>query len=78
MATPSAMRAGALLWLDTQASVQFTTRPIRYRVIRLQDWDTYDGWIWLDGYELDAAGDAIERRAVFVLIKGVRLLDSAV
>ncbi len=47
-------------------------QPITFRVIRLPQWDTYDGWIWLDGYELNAAGDAVERRSVFVQINGLR------
>jgi hypothetical protein len=37
-----------------------------FRVIRVHDWPTYDGWAWLDGYELDATGDAVARRSIFV------------
>lgn len=58
--------------LGTAASVQFA-RPILFRVIRIHDdWSTYVGWIWLDGYELNNAGDAVERRSVFVQISGIR------
>ncbi|WP_431973265.1 hypothetical protein [Micromonospora haikouensis] len=33
------------------ASVQFV-RPIFFRVIRVHDdWHTYHGWLWLDGYQ---------------------------
>jgi hypothetical protein len=58
------------------ASVQFL-RPILFRVIRVHDWPTYDGWLWLDGYELNAAGDAISRRSIFVQVAGLRKLRSA-
>jgi hypothetical protein len=27
-------------------------RPIVVRVIRVLDWPTYDGWLWIDGYQL--------------------------
>jgi hypothetical protein len=58
------------------ASVQFVT-PIYFRVIRVHDWPTYDGWIWLDGYELDDAGDAVERRSLFVQVGGLRAVGKA-
>ncbi|QOC91960.1 hypothetical protein [Micromonospora craniellae] len=35
---------------------------------------TFDGWIWLEGYQLDAKGNAVERRAVFVRIAGLKKL----
>ncbi|WP_433131901.1 hypothetical protein ACQPWW_11555 [Micromonospora sp. CA-240977] len=65
------MKAGDLLIVGRQASVQFT-RPIRFRVIRQLDWITYDGWIWLDGYQLDARGDALAQRSIFVMKAGLR------
>ncbi|WP_375372842.1 hypothetical protein [Micromonospora sp. S-DT3-3-22] len=38
-------------------------RPITVRVIRvLTGWHTYDGWVWVDAYQLNAAGDAVRRR----------------
>ncbi|MFD0819345.1 hypothetical protein [Micromonospora zhanjiangensis] len=47
------------------------------------DDNTYDGWVWLTGYELDAEGNAVERREVYVQLAGLlpcqqrngRLLD---
>jgi hypothetical protein len=53
------------------ASVQFTT-PMLFRVIRVHDWSTYDGWAWLDGYELNSLGDAVERRSIFVQLDGLQ------
>lgn len=69
-------RSGDVLHLTRAASVQFV-RPILFRVIRLLDWPTYDGWIWLDGYELNATGDAVSRRSVFVQSAGLRALRDA-
>ncbi|MEU7615385.1 hypothetical protein AB0M91_19310 [Micromonospora rifamycinica] len=58
-------KAGDLVYVTRAASVQFI-RPIWCRVIRVRDWITYDGWCWLDVYQLDARGDAVARRSIFV------------
>jgi hypothetical protein len=68
-------RSGDVVHLARAASVQFDgARAILFRVIRVHDWPTYDGWVWLDGYQLNAVGDAVERRTVFVQIDGLRPL----
>ncbi|MGX4652366.1 hypothetical protein ACWCHM_01575 [Micromonospora sp. SCSIO 07396] len=60
------IHSGDVLRLSRAASVQFV-RPITVRVIRvLTDWHTYDGWVWIDAYVLDAAGDAVSRRTLFL------------
>jgi hypothetical protein len=64
-------RSGEVVRLGRAASVQFAGRPILFRVIRLHDWSTYDGWAWLDGYELNNSGEAVERRSVFVQVNGI-------
>ncbi|MEU6020880.1 hypothetical protein ACGFIK_22085 [Micromonospora sp. NPDC048871] len=64
------LRAGDLLQVTRSASVQFH-KPILFRVIRVLDWVTYDGWIWLDGYQLNAKGDAVARRSIFVQPAGL-------
>jgi hypothetical protein len=69
-------RSGDVLHLTKAASVQFAT-PKLFRVIRVHDWPTYDGWVWLDGYELNSAGDAVERRSVFVQVSGLRPIAQA-
>jgi hypothetical protein len=48
-----------------------------FRVIKVLDWPTYDGWIWLEGYELNTAGDAVSRRSIFVQKAGLRQLHVA-
>src|SRR5436190_10526656 len=63
-------RSGDVLRVTRAASVQFV-EPMLFRVIRVHDWPTYDGWVWLDGYQLNAAGDAVERRSIFVQRQGL-------
>ncbi|MFY1700582.1 MULTISPECIES: hypothetical protein [Micromonospora] len=65
--------AGDLVQVTRAASVQFVN-PIMFRVIRvIEDWTrtTYNGWCWLDGYQLDATGDAVARRSIFVQSAGL-------
>jgi hypothetical protein len=69
-------RSGDVLHVTRAASVQFA-KPMLFRVIRVHDWPTYDGWVWLDGYELNPAGDAVERRSIFVQISGLRRVGTA-
>lgn len=63
-------RSGDVLRVTREASVQFV-EPMLFRVIRVHDWPTYDGWVWLDGYQLNSAGDAVERRSIFVQVGGL-------
>lgn len=63
--------SGDVLRITRAASVQFS-RPMMFRVIRVLDRQTYDGWAWLDGYQLDATGDAVARRSIFVQLNGLQ------
>ncbi|MGC4773117.1 hypothetical protein ACLQ25_29620 [Micromonospora sp. DT44] len=70
-------KSGDLLHLTRAASVQFS-RPFFFRLIRvLEDRITYDGWVWIEGYELDARGEAVARREPFVQPAGLRKLSTA-
>jgi hypothetical protein len=69
-------RSGDVIHVTRAASVQFAS-PMLFRVIRVHDWPTYEGWIWLDGYELNASGDAVERRSIFVQVGGLRPVGRA-
>ena len=69
-------RSGDVLEVTREASVQFVA-PMTFRVIRVHDWPTYDGWVWLDGYSLNAAGDAVDRRSIFVQVNGLRQVSTA-
>lgn len=73
-ARPRTPRSGDVLHVTRAASVQFA-QPFLFRVIRLHDWSTHEGWIWLDGYELSASGDAVERRSIWVQVSGLRWVD---
>lgn len=64
-------RVGEVLYVGRAASVQFR-QPIHFRVIRVLDWPTYAGWVWLDGYQLNEGGEAVERRSIFVRVAGLR------
>lgn len=65
-------RTGDVLRITSTASVQFGAgREMFFRVIRVHTWPTYDGWVWLDGYQLDSRGDAVDRRTIFVQLAGL-------
>ncbi len=64
-------RSGEVIRVTRAASVQFVS-PMLFRVIRVHDWSTYDGWAWLDGYELNNSGDAVDRRSIFVQVSGLQ------
>ncbi|MDG4782980.1 hypothetical protein O7614_25270 [Micromonospora sp. WMMD961] len=67
------MTAGDVIYLTTAASVRFL-RPIFVRVIReLPERHTYHSWVWIEGYQLNAAGDAVARRELYVMRAGVRM-----
>lgn len=68
-------RAGDTVKVAGPASVQFAARPLLFRVIRVLDWETYQGWVWLEGYELSEALVAVERRNIFVQPAGLELVD---
>jgi hypothetical protein len=64
-------RAGMVFHVTRAASVQFL-KPIFFRLIKVhEDWITYHGWIWLHGYQLDAKGEAVEQRTIFVRPEGL-------
>ncbi len=69
-------RSGDVLRVTRAASVQFS-EPMLFRVIRVHDWATYDGWVWLDGYQLDGTGDAVARRSIFVQLGGLQQAQPA-
>lgn len=65
-----------MLRLTPQASVQFIgSGPLTVRVISVDARATYVGWAWLTGYVLDAHGNAVERRELFVQADGLIWVD---
>ncbi|GIJ21929.1 hypothetical protein [Micromonospora lutea] len=72
------MKPGEVFLLTRAASPQFV-RPITVRVIRHRtDRTTYDGWTWIECYQLDARGDALDRRELFLMPAGLIRSDPAV
>jgi hypothetical protein len=69
-------RSGNMLVISKVASVQFNS-AFRFRVIKVHDWPTYEGWLWIDGYEIGPTGDAVARRSIFVMVHGLRWVESA-
>jgi len=69
----STVRPGDVVYVGPAASPQFTAgNGFQFRVIRTHDWNTsWEGWAWLDGYQLNAAGDAVERRSIYVDLMGL-------
>lgn len=60
------LKPGDLVLVTRYASVQFA-QPILFRLIRVLPYVTYDGWAWLDGYEIDQTSRiAVARREIFV------------
>ncbi|MFD1084547.1 hypothetical protein [Micromonospora andamanensis] len=67
----SRVRPGVYL-LTRAASPQFAT-PIVVRVIRERtDRSSYDGWAWIEVYQLDSRGEAVDRRELYVRPDGMR------
>ena len=72
------VRAGAVVFVGPDASPQFRSgNGFNFRVIRAHDWTTTEGWAWLDGYQLNSAGTAVERRSVYVVLAGLRAAASS-
>ena len=73
--TPDQLQGGQILHVNSRASVQFVMRPILFRVIGVKkDRTPPVGFVYLDGYELDNTGKAVERREILVQPTGLRLV----
>lgn len=69
---PDSPRPGDVLHVGGDASVQFQgERAMTFRVTRIDPRSTYDGWLWLEGYVLGPAGNALQRRRIFVRRDGL-------
>ena len=67
------LHPGTVLHVGGEASVQFAgARALTFRLIRVDQRATYDGWLWLDGYVLGPTGTALQRRRIFVRREGLR------
>ena len=69
---PESLQPGDVVHVGGEASVQFQgDRSMTFRVIRIDPRSTYDGWMWLEGYVLGPAGNALQRRRIFVQRAGL-------
>jgi hypothetical protein len=67
------LRPGDVVQVGAAASVQFSgDRGLLFRIIRVDPRLTYDGWLWLEGYVIGPAGNALQRRRIFVRREGLR------
>ncbi|MEQ4300544.1 hypothetical protein ABNF97_03975 [Plantactinospora sp. B6F1] len=58
-----------------RASVQFAgDQALIFRVVKVDPKPTYHGWAWITGYVLDQAGQAVDRREIFVQPAGLQIL----
>jgi len=69
---PEDLKPGVVVHVDREASVQFIVRPILFRIIRVGTARPDQDWVWMSGYQLNAAGDATERRDIYVQRSGLR------
>lgn len=72
----AAWRAGTVLWIGRAAGVQFGgDRAITLRLVSVDEQPTYEGAAWVTGYVLNARGEAITRRELYIdVTAGVRVL----
>ncbi len=67
------VRAGDVVLVGRAASVQFAgDAGFAFRIVEVDLRPTYEGWVWLDGYQLDRRGRAVLRRRIFVQEAGLR------
>ena len=63
---------GQILRVGADASIQFQgSRALTFQVIQVDKRSTYDGWLWMEGFVLDARGRPVERRTIFVRRDGL-------
>jgi hypothetical protein len=66
---------GDNLLIGRDASVQFVRQPaFIFRVISVCPKPTYQGWVWLTGYQLDGQGQAVAKREIYVRLAGLQLV----
>lgn len=64
-------KAGDVLHITRAASVQFRD-DFLFSVTKVPDLSTYDGWMWLEGYQIGHNGAAVNKRQIFVQTAGIQ------
>jgi hypothetical protein len=70
-------QSGDVIQLGKGCGVPWEYLPTLVRVIRMHDWTTSQGMAWIDVYQLNADGDAVARRSVYVQVSGIKWLNTA-
>lgn len=67
---------GALVVLGREATPQLEppNTPLTMRVVRTEPTNQDPEWVWLTGYELDGAGNAVEQRTIYARLAGIRVM----
>jgi hypothetical protein len=69
---PGWLAPGRTFLISRAASPQFGT-SFPFRVTKVDDRPSYNGWAWLKGYVLDpGTGLAVTEREIFVKLAGLR------
>lgn len=70
--TPDQVVCGAIVRVNGDASCQFAGQDFLLRVIGTDTYgSTPTGWLWIDGYVLNACGEAVDRRRLFLQPAGL-------
>lgn len=66
------LRSGDVVRVGPAASVQFRTgNGFDFRVIKVSHRMHLAAEAWVDGYQLNSVGEAVERRSIFVRLAGL-------
>lgn len=60
---------GATIRITAEAGP--AVRPMTARVIKVHSWEAWTGMAWLDIYEIDERGQAVEQRLAYVALAGI-------
>jgi hypothetical protein len=73
VATQHTVRPGDIVLVGRPASVQFAgPAGFAFKILHVDCRPTYEGWVWLDGYQLNRRGHPVLRRRIFVREAGFR------
>lgn len=59
-----------LVWIGRDASIQFA-HPFPFHILAVRTWSTYEAWVWLEGVQLDANGEFVLLRTIWVKVAGL-------
>jgi hypothetical protein len=69
------IRAGQVVYIGPDAGAQFIACPMYATFIRVVEATGWQGMAWIDVWQLDPNGDAIEKRNLYVIAAGLHPVD---